>query len=466
MSTDRLPEARITKAAVFLVTVLIVVSAGTLGAIVEQADRSPKAYPEYDPETLDTDQLPAAGSVPTVEAEGEGVVLIDTAHSNRVNRQTVEPLISGVAAAGYDVGFTGPSSGFDDALARADALVVIDPGRPYDAEDVDRVETFVDQGGRLVLIGEPSQMALSQGLFGATVSQRDPEITSLSTRFGFQFGEAALYNMGLNDGNYENIFTEPTGDDRLVDGVDRTTMYIAASVESPTATPLLVAADGTRSIRADTTGDYAVAMREGDVLAIGDKSFLGRGTYNVADNEEFIGNVVEFLVGAQRSKSVLDYPAIVDRDPTIRYTSAGLLNAAQVIGRDVRETRGSPTLTLSRGGFPADRTDVLVTTFDHLGENPNIRVGIRVTGDRVRVAGFESSYDSVYVIRDPEGPIDLVIAADTPSRARLAAQELVAGTAGQDQVSASTIVERTSSEPPEPPDTDDEPPDNSTSIGS
>ncbi|MDX1747074.1 MAG: hypothetical protein R3324_14145, partial [Halobacteriales archaeon] len=322
-----------------------------------------------------------------------------------------------IQAAGWRVEILGPGDDFEAGLKRADALVIIDPGISYADHEIDRIETFVATGGRLLLVGEPAQARLqSLGFFQAIVPQT-PFLDPVASRFGISFSESHLFNMERNAGNYLHIYGDAASASPLVRGVDRTTMYTATTVHAVNATPLLRASEGTRRDRTDTAGEYPLAVVTGNVVAVGDATWLLRGNYQVTDNDVFLENIVGFLTSADRHRTLRDYPGFVAANPTIRYTSPELLEAAQTLGADIDDARpGQVTITLANGGVNHDQTDVLVATFDDL-ERLGIDTGIDVSFGVVSVPGYESSPSGVFIIHRPAGGIDLVVAADSPDRA-------------------------------------------------
>lgn len=418
--------SRLARVAVFLGVVLLVVvvsSAGSFLVDVGGQPPEPTEYDEYDVSSIVPDRAESGGEPSVERADGTGLVLIDRAHANRFATDEIKPLVSAIAGTGYRVEYARETASFDDALARADALVVIDPGRSYSTSEVDRVETFVDRGGRVALLGEPSQIDASEGSPGAGLSEAHNRLTSLSIRFGIDFGADYLYNMHDNDGNFRRVVANADGDGPLADGVERVAFSTPVEVDGVDAEPFLVASDETRSSRNDAEGEYALGARAGNVVAVGDTSFLRRGNYDVLGNDVLVGNLASFLVDADRVRTLDDYPAVVDADPSVRYTSAELLDAAQSL-RDGQ--RGRATLSLATGSVPDD-TDVLVTTFEHL-EDGDEGTGIDVRGDTVSVPGYRSETSGVAVLRSPEdGDLDLVIAADGPASAERAASLLADG---------------------------------------
>lgn len=436
----RLPRGRRLRATVLILTIVVVVAASVVGpALVDRTDR--QVDTGYDPQSEIAERAPASGEVTVTQREDTGVVLVDIAHRNRLSQAEMKPLLAGITAAGYEIDLLEGRDDFDRSLTRADAFVVIDPSSGYSDEEINRVEAFVERGGRLLLVGEPTTLDLT----GFALRTRVNRLTPLSSHFGFEFGEAHLFNMQRNDGNHQNVFVESAGSSRLTDGVDRAAFYATTQIHVREGRAVLVASEGTRSSRTDEPGRYAVAAVNGNVLALADGSFLTRGNYNVVDNEKLIRNVVRFLVSGEKRQNLATYPTFVSPDPTIRFTRPALADAAQDLAVDLRGVGEEPTLTLRRGPVEPNRTDVLVTTFGYLKQHGSLETGVAVSDDDiVSVRGYNSATQGIIVVRAPAEGYDLVIVADTPSRARQAVDMLADGTLRDHLLNRRTAVVRTS----------------------
>lgn len=286
--------------AVLVVTAAVVLAIAGAGATLEpNADRSPPpTTAEYAPSDVVPEPIPATGTISpdAGAANGTGTVLIDDAHGNRFTRSDVEPLVDALVRLGYRVEFY-TEGDLATHLRDADAFVVIDPGSEYPSGDVADVRTFTGRGGRLLMVGEPTRVSVSAGLFGTSITTQESRLTSLASPYGMSVDTRYLYNQETADGNYKHVVAEPTGRGGLT-GVDRTTMYTAAAVTAHRGTTLLETTANTRkSPESDVSGRFAVAARKGNALVLGDKTFMSAGRYNVADNEAFIAYVVEFLAG-------------------------------------------------------------------------------------------------------------------------------------------------------------------------
>lgn len=413
-----------------IATVIIVAAAGALAPLLSyQPSTEPAEYPEWEPSNLVPERSPATGEVTLNEAEtGEPkTILIDKSHAGRFTTEEIRPLVSALTAAGHEVHVVGSALRFRERLNEADAVVVIDPRIEFTPEEVNAVESFVADGGRLVMVGEPTRSQLQASLLGLTVVPERSELSSLASRFGIEFGTSYLYNMESNDGNYLNIFASATGQTALAEGVDRTAMYTATTVQSTGGEPVLVSESTTTRSGSDETRTHTLAVVDGNVMAIGDKTFITDHT--VADNERLLSNVASFLVGADRSRDLLDYPYLMDQNPTVRYTDADLLEASQTVGQDLRSSGFETRLALDTGRARASETSVLVTTYDYLDTHGNVQAGVSVRGDTVSVPGYEASLGDEnttgpVIIHAPDSDIDVVIVADSPDRAQEAATEL------------------------------------------
>ena len=291
--------------AVLVAVVAVVLAAVGAGAVVSQrggGDDGGESFsvPEYQPENVNAEPIPAEGEIrPDDEATTEsGTVLIDDAHGNRYARADIQPMVEALTRVGYDVEFyTGGELSAE--LEDAKAFVVIDPASEFRPGDIDDIRRFTGQGGRLLMVGEPDRIAVGGGFFGASIVNQESRLTTLASRYGMSVDTAYLYNQESADANYKWITTRP-GENADIEGVERTTMYTAAAVRTNGGRVLLRSAANTQRADSDDAGRYPVAVRRGDVILLGDKSFMNDGRFRVADNEAFVTYLVEFLASGER----------------------------------------------------------------------------------------------------------------------------------------------------------------------
>jgi hypothetical protein len=283
---------------VLTVAVVVALAAGGPALLQDDEEREPLQNPEYDPEQVVPETMAATGTVetdPDPDADDTGTVVIDRGHSNRFARADVEPLVDALAREGYSVEFY-TDGDLATALEDADAFLVIDPATEYRSGDIDDVRQFTGNGGRLVMIGEPDRTAVSAGLFGASITNQPSRLTTLASRYRMSVDTEYLYNQENADGTFKHVVARPTGDGDL-DGIDETAVYTAAAVTAANGTVLLRSAPRTYKSGSDeVTGEFPVVVQRNDVLLLGDKTFMRGDRYRVADNEQLVAYVAEFMI--------------------------------------------------------------------------------------------------------------------------------------------------------------------------
>jgi hypothetical protein len=294
------------RVAVLVLTVAVVVALAGAGPAILAPDeeRATLQNPEYEPDSVSPEQLSATGTIDPAavpDATTNGTVLIDRGHANRITRADIEPLVDALVRQGFNVEFY-TSGDLAAQLEDADTFLVIDPGAEYLPGDVDDVRQFTGNGGHLVMVGEPDRTAISSSLFGSTIQNQESRLTTLAASYGMSVDTQYLYNQEHADGTFKHIVAQPTGEGNL-DDVERATMYTAAAVTTRQGTVLMRSAPNThKSGNDEVTGEYPVAVRTENTVLLGDKTFLRGDRYNVADNEEFLAYLVEFMIqGDNRS---------------------------------------------------------------------------------------------------------------------------------------------------------------------
>ncbi|MFB6193961.1 MAG: Gldg family protein, partial [Halobaculum sp.] len=266
---------------------------------------------EYAVDRIGQTAIPATGSI-NVSSEGEGTVVFDQSHANGYNREDIQPLVEALRRAGYDVRFHGRDD-LAPLLEDAVAYVVIDAGTSFDREEIAAVRNFTEDGGRVAVFGEPNQVSVSAtGLGGVQVTTERTRGDRLLSAYGLTFRTSYVYNQRINDGGFKNPITSPVGP--AGDAGSRVPVYTATRVVSldGEGQPILRLPEGSRTSGGDASGQFPVAYQDGNVLAVGDTDLLGVGRYNVADTEQFLAYVVEFLLSSDRATDVNEESAASD----------------------------------------------------------------------------------------------------------------------------------------------------------
>jgi hypothetical protein len=287
--------------AVVLVAVLVAAAGGGPATIDADTDANTSAPPpEYAPDAVVAEPLESTGEVTVPESlragAGDGkTVIIDSA--SRAEIEDIQPLVVALVRAGHEVRFR--DQPLQQSLADADAYLRIDPGVELSPRNVEAVREFTDEGGRVLLIGEPNRIRISQSAFSASITTQRTEMTTLASEYGIVFGTRYLYDTTTNDGNFKNVLAEPT-DASAAPSLDRVALYTATRVQARDGQVILRTPPSTKLSNAGPADRYPVAVRTGNVLALGDKTLLENGRHNVADNDAFISYVLAFTLSGDR----------------------------------------------------------------------------------------------------------------------------------------------------------------------
>jgi len=278
------------------------------------ASTAPEA-PAYDTNELRATPIADDGSV-TAPSDGEAkTVVVDVSHGNALGENDLQPFVDALVAAGHEVRFyAGGQSGvvrptqggspFNETLRSADALVVASPGTAYTDDQIAGVAAFADAGGRVLLAADPPTTGGAQqtvsipGLTGGSSASAAGQPATLAARFDVTFGAGYLYDMAENANNFQRVYAG--GDVGVAEGVEAAVLLEATPLRTgPDATPVLTA----ESVSLSTTresGTFAVAARNGNVLAVGDTDVLTAGVVTDGDNDVLVSNVAAFLVGGEK----------------------------------------------------------------------------------------------------------------------------------------------------------------------
>ncbi|MCC6145964.1 MAG: hypothetical protein IT308_00195, partial [Anaerolineaceae bacterium] len=138
-------------------------------------------------------------------------VLIDINHDNLFTITELQPLFDEVALLGGEVQLVDYDKPLAGALKLADSYVVIAPTLSFLAEDLSAMQDFVQRGGKLLVIADPTRDMSSYGyLFGDTASylQGVSIANTLVQPYGITFVENYLYNLQENEANFRNILLD------------------------------------------------------------------------------------------------------------------------------------------------------------------------------------------------------------------------------------------------------------------
>lgn len=245
----------------------------------------------------------AATEFSDVYVEGEGVILIDFSHDNNFDLEELNVLTSRLVARGLTIEFFGPEDDLKKELLGkevdeegnevgrdgdekeefqvADAYIIVCPLVGFSKEERATVDEFVNNGGKLLLIADPT---------------RSSRFNSLSLRFGLIFEPDYLYNQKENDANYRNIFVTEFKENEITRGIAKIALYTAGSITSTDSGIAFIDDNTFSSLIEARKGLSPIALaRKSKVLAIYDLTFMTAPYNAIFDNNQLISNIADWL---------------------------------------------------------------------------------------------------------------------------------------------------------------------------
>ena len=250
-------------------------------------------------------------ALPSDAAQMAGTIVVDRAHDNRFTTAELNVLQARLAARGQELDMVESAEDLAGRLRYARALAIICPGASFTVTEVQAIKTFVDKGGRLLLIGDPTRYGVLVDELGdyAGLDSDATHLNSLAAQFDLIFQPDYLYNTAEYEANFRNIRLTEMADQPLTGGLEQVVFYATHSLIS--GQPALIVAGGdTRSSSSERAGALPVAgmSADGAVLALGDLTFMTEPYNTVYDNDRLVSNIADFLSGAERSYDLSDFP--------------------------------------------------------------------------------------------------------------------------------------------------------------
>jgi len=325
--------------------------------------------------------------------EGWGRVVIDLSHDNNLESDDLAPLRDRLTARAVAIEtFDGSSVSLETQLRGATALVVIAPTSRYTAEERDTIVNFVEDGGRLLLVADPTRPVPPEEEEGVLdfesvlfPTSAIPAINSLANAFGVVYFDDYLYNLVDNEGNYRNIkFTNLNDEHPLTKDLEEVVFFAAHSLQSDDLSLISGDKNTLSPLRTGETDLTAAALAaEGQVLALGDVTILTPPYHTIADNDHFLSNIADWLATAEREWDLKDFPYLFERPVDLVQISEGFLDPRLIARSDPLEAvfdRADLTLNLCATADP-DHDTLFVGTFDEveLVEEYLATAGVAVT---------------------------------------------------------------------------------------
>ena len=256
--------------------------------------------------------------------ESEAVVVVfDFAHDNNFKEAELTVLLGRLVARGTRPDYLMAGDHLDEKLRRAQGFVVISPRIMFTNDEVRAVKHFVESGGKLLLITDPTRYEIMYDEMGFP-SDRKSDVAvmnMLSAAFGLIFEDDYLYNMTHNAGTFRDIILTDFADIPLAEGLEEVTFFAAHSI-STNGESVIGTDEETRSSLTEQQGGLVVAALTtgGRVLGLSDLTFLTEPFSSLSNNAQLVSNITEFLVSGHRDYTLADFPYFFGHQVDLRYT--------------------------------------------------------------------------------------------------------------------------------------------------
>lgn len=315
------------------------------------------AYPQP---PLSSATVSAPGAV-----EGHPVVLFDTYHGNVFNMSELENLTTSLSEMGAVIEVSSDTLTLDEQLSSASSYVIIAPVYYFTGEEISAIQNFVQRGGRLLTIIDPTRVYYD---YWSSVPTGSADVVNLVLApFNVAFANDYVYNVVKNEGNFRHIILDGIVESPFTVKLNEVVFYSASSISA--GEPLITGDSTTLSSITDAGGDLPLAAMDasGNILAIGDVSFMTEPYIQVSDNRQLTMNIAGFLAGGSPQRDLVNFPYLFNRTVTIT-----TMTGDEIVDEDTAAT--PEPLTLDQ-----DMLDAIASIQSGLGTYAGVPVQISST---------------------------------------------------------------------------------------
>ena len=293
------------------------------------------ATPDYQSLSIPTPPIKAEQADQKITVMG-GVVVIDTLHGNQFKPTELDSLVQALNQRGGRVEFDNATPTLETRLKYASTYVIISPSTVYTSDEMRWIKAFVDNGGKLAVFTDATRGQVTFDFFtGSIIGLPDSNIVNpILAPFGIAVEADYLYNIAKNEGNFRNVFFDEFNKDELTFGLKQVAFYGTHSVKSDSGLTLFIGADQTLSSITDAGGGLSAGAvsENGNVLALGDFTFLTPPYNNVADNNTLIANIADFMLGGARKPTLTNFPYVFNGSDVSILPTSEVQVTAEIVG--------------------------------------------------------------------------------------------------------------------------------------
>ena len=324
----------------------------------------------------------------------ESVIVFDMAHDNNFKEEELTVLLGRLSARGTQPEYLTLGDSLARKLRRAQGFVIISPRLAFTDAEVREIHHFVQTGGKLLLITDPTRFEVVYDPLGMPTERKSDVavMNMLSASFGLVFEDDFIYNMAHNSGTFRDVLLTEFADTPLTQGLTEVVFFAAHSI-STSGTPIITAGPETLSSLTEKQGGLVVAALTADdrVLGISDFTFLTEPYRSVGNNDQLVSNIAQFLVSGHRDYTLADFPYFFSDQVDLRYaghtaiggevlSQAGMMQSSfEAVGKKLlpKKSESVDNDVLFIGLYDGDRLCAghleHPTDFDYAGDCPRQR---------------------------------------------------------------------------------------------
>ena len=238
----------------------------------------------------------------------KGIVLIDKSHENDFESKEIETLLLRITSRNNKIEFLEDPTTLHNKLRLANSFVVILPKKGFDTEEIDLIKEFSNKNGKLLLIGDPD---------------RKSRINSIANNFKIIFSESYLYNLKENSGNFRYIFLKDFSKNEITKKLNKIAFYASCPI-STLENGIIFTDENTYVLSFESITKFTPVAFLNSTLALCDLTFFNQPFNSVADNNQFISNIADFLTKNDRKINIADFPYFFKENVAIVTTNSNL----------------------------------------------------------------------------------------------------------------------------------------------
>ncbi len=265
-------------------------------------------------------------STNSLKVEKQPVILLDMSHGNYFSLSELGTFTDEMIKIGASLEIVDYNNDLPTMLKYAAGYISIAPTSAFYQSELTAIHNFVDRGGRLMVISDPTRDVVSYGssYSSGTIlgSQTGVDYANqLLYPYQIAFNNDYAYNLVENEGNFRNVISSPSMSADFKDTIRRVILYSTHSLRT-NQNIILLGAEKTYSSLTDSGENLALAVvnKENTVLAIGDFTFMTVPYLQVADNQLLFYYLIQFISGGEIQRDLSDFPYVFGKNVTVLHS--------------------------------------------------------------------------------------------------------------------------------------------------